>query len=38
MQIAVAGVKHIGDVEFVLLGKLGDALENLRQAAARDLI
>src|SRR5882724_9985252 len=34
MQIAVAGVKHVGDAETVLLRKLADAREGFRQRAA----
>ena len=31
MQIAIPGMKHIGDAQPVLFGKLSDALENMGQ-------
>ena len=36
MQIAVAGMKHIGDAEAVLLGQTAHAAQHLRQSSARD--
>src|SRR5664279_3123205 len=36
MQIAVAGMKHIGDAQVVLYRQLPDSRQRLRQFAARD--
>ena len=36
VQVAVAGVKHVGDPEAVRLGHLGDAAQDLGHAVARD--
>src|SRR5882757_4079407 len=36
MQIAVAGMKHVGDAEIVLSREVADSRQGLRQFAARD--
>ena len=36
MQVAVAGMEHVGDAQAVVLRQLADALEHLRQLGARD--
>ena len=36
MQIAVAGVEHVGDAQAVVRRQFADALEHLRQPRARD--
>ncbi len=36
MQVAVAGMEHVGDAQAVVLRQFADALEHLRQPRARD--